>query len=106
MEEEAKVEEKKPTKADKKRAKKEAKKAAKEAKRLAREKQEREARIAKQKALEENDPLKPNYGTMVMVQSQSISDKKWTSLKEINRDQEKFVGKEVLVRARIHTKKK
>jgi aspartyl-tRNA synthetase len=41
-----------------------------------------------------------------MVQSQCISGRKWTSLKHISRNEEQFVNKEVLVRARVHTRKK
>ena len=54
---------------------------------------------------EANDPLKENYKNLDLIQSQVISkDKYWVNLKEIQANEQKFKGKIVLVRCRVHGK--
>eukprot|EP00241_Pyramimonas_parkeae_P016227 CAMPEP_0114301668 /NCGR_PEP_ID=MMETSP0059-20121206/14238_1 /TAXON_ID=36894 /ORGANISM="Pyramimonas parkeae, Strain CCMP726" /LENGTH=530 /DNA_ID=CAMNT_0001424439 /DNA_START=97 /DNA_END=1689 /DNA_ORIENTATION=+ len=74
---------------------KQEKEAYKAAKAAAREEQDASA-----SAMDENDPLKENYGDMRMVQSVEVTGKKWTRVEALN---EQLVGEVVLVRARVHT---
>ena len=54
---------------------------------------------------EANDPLKENYKNLDLIQSQVISkDKYWVNLSEIQANEQKFKGKIVLVRCRVHGK--
>ncbi len=54
---------------------------------------------------EANDPLKENYKNLDLIQSQVISKVKyWVNLSEIQANEQKFKGKIVLVRCRVHGK--
>ena len=49
--------------------------------------------------VEEEDPLKDNYGDYELIQSNEITERKWTPIGSIS---EVDVGKVVLIRARVH----
>mmetsp|Transcript_29880 Transcript_29880/g.41342 ORF Transcript_29880/g.41342 Transcript_29880/m.41342 type:complete len:576 (+) Transcript_29880:122-1849(+) len=50
--------------------------------------------------VDENDPLKDNYGDLPLVQSQCISGRVWTRVDALGTN---LIGSSVLVRARVHT---
>lgn len=79
-------------------SKKALKKAEKEA-----QKQAKKAETAQKNAQnepEEEDALKDNYGDLPLVQSQSITNRKWTPVGQID---ESLDGQTILVRARLHS---
>ena len=77
----------------------------KEAQKAKREKEILEKQQNAIRTAEANDPLKENYKNLDLIQSQVISkDKYWVNLKEIQANEQKFKGKIVLVRCRVHGK--
>ncbi len=79
-------------------SKKAQKKAEKEAAKLAKKAEKADANP--QKAQDEEDPLKDNYGDIPLIQSQDKTDRTWIAVRHIDESQ---VGKEILVRARLHS---
>ena len=77
----------------------------KEAQKAKREKEILEKQQNAIRTAEANDPLKENYKNLDLIQSQVISkDKYWVNLSEIQANEQKFKGKIVLVRCRVHGK--
>ena len=76
------------------------KKLEKEAKKAAQKQANAEKEKAKQQAAEGDDPLKDNYGDYDLLNDAKITDRKWTPVHDID---DSFIGKEVLVRARVHS---
>lgn len=80
-------------------SKKAQKKAEKEAAKLAKKAEYAKAN-PQNKAQDEEDPLQGNYGDVELIQSQSRTDRVWVGVGQID---ESLVGKEILVRARLHS---
>lgn len=80
-------------------SKKALKKAEKEAAKLAKKAEKAQANPQNTQQ-DEEDPLAGNYGDIPLIQSQDRSDRKWIPVGSID---DKVVGQEILVRARLHS---
>ncbi|GAB4822582.1 hypothetical protein N2152v2_009628 [Parachlorella kessleri] len=81
-----------------KKAAKAAEKAAKEAAKAARAAQRGQKQAVSTQA-DPDDPLKDHYGDVELVQSQLVTDRKWTEVLQLTPE---LKGQQVLVRARVH----
>jgi len=81
-------------------SKKALKKAEKEAAKLAKKAEYAKAKPQQSTQDEGEDPLKDNYGDVILIQSQDSTDRKWVGVGEID---DSHVGQEILVRARLHS---